>query len=233
MRDNKNSIENDIKRSVEVLKKGGLVIFPTDTVYGLGVIPCKNSLQKIYSIKKRSPEKKIIALVSSKDKCIELLSDKILKNENELKKIYKIMEKFFPGDLTIICESNRKFTSQFDENMDTIGIRMPNNNTALKIIEGAGGIVFTTSANISGDISPVIFDDINCELIEKVDYVVKNNKSEENKFKEINDNIDKNISHISQNKKVKKPSTIVSLVGGDLKILREGNISIDDILKEI
>lgn len=222
-------IKIDIDNAVKLLKKGGVVIFPTDTVYGLGAIPKKESIKKIYDIKRRSEEKKIIALVSSKETGLKLLSDKLLNNKMEREKIERIMDKFFPGDLTIICNANKEFTNKIDKNMETIGIRVPNNDIALKIIESAGGIVMTTSANISGGVSPIFFDEIDKEIIENVDYYVKN----ENEYYLESDYLpsDEEVEIKKICIKRKKPSTIISLIDGKIELLREGNILFDEILK--
>ena len=137
-------IEN---KAIEILKKGGVVIFPTDTVYGIGTLPKKKSVEKIYKIKHRDFSKKIIALVSDVEK-IQAMIDETPQN---LKKIRKIIDKFWPGELTIIFNANKDFTKNFDENLDTIGIRIPKNKIALELIKNAGGIILTTSANLSGE----------------------------------------------------------------------------------
>ncbi len=180
---------------IEYILAGNPIIFPTDTVYGLGCIPEKNAINNLYLLKKRDKNKKIIALVSSIEK-IKEITDEI---------DYKIVEKFMPGPLTIVCKSNNKFKNLIGE---TVGIRIPNNNFALDIIEKVGGIMMTTSANISGEKSPLNLEDISPELLNKISYTFKSEKT---------------LSGI--------PSTIISYLDGKYTLLRKGQIEFKDILK--
>ncbi len=180
---------------IEYILAGNPIIFPTDTVYGLGCIPEKNAINNIYLLKKRDKNKKIIALVSSVEKIKEITNDID----------YKIVKKFMPGPLTIVCKSNDNFKELIGE---TIGIRIPNNDFALELIEKVGGILMTTSANISGEKSPLNLEDISPELLNKISYTFKSEKS---------------LSGI--------PSTIISYLDGKYTLLRKGQIEFKDILK--
>ena len=142
-----NKPEKDVNETADIIKRGGIVIFPTDTVYGIGVLPKKKPVERLYEIKKRDPSKKMIALIDNLDTVREIVDE----TEENMKRIGKVLDTFWPGELTVIFKANKKFTEKFDENMDTIGVRIPENKTALKIIKAAGGIVLTTSANISGE----------------------------------------------------------------------------------
>ena len=180
-------IEN---KAIEILKKGGVVIFPTDTVYGIGALPKKKSVEKIYKIKHRDFSKKIIALVSD---------------------VEKIINKFWPGELTIIFNANKNFTKKFDENLDTIGIRIPKNEITLELIKNAGGIILTTSANLSGEPATTDLKKINVEVLENVDFVIEEKGM----------------------KLTGMPSTIIKFDDGKIELLRKGNISLKEIRKEI
>ncbi|WP_156286236.1 L-threonylcarbamoyladenylate synthase [Oceanivirga salmonicida] len=182
-------------KEIQAILNGEAVIFPTDTVYGLGAIPKHDAIKNLYKIKNRDENKKIIALVSSVDK-IKEITDEIN---------YNVVSKFMPGPLTIVCKSNNKFKDLVGE---TIGIRIPNNKFALQLINSVGGILMTTSANISGEKSPVDFADIPTELLSKVCCYFKANQT---------------LSGI--------PSTIVSYLNGKYTLLREGQIKFEDILK--
>ena len=98
---NKKSIiqENIIK----VIKSGGVVVFPTDTVYGIGALPQKEPVAKIYKIKKRDFSKKIIALISDK----KILKDLVQESCENMLKIDRILEKYWPGELTVIFRANK------------------------------------------------------------------------------------------------------------------------------
>ena len=142
-----NNLKNNINDIVEILKKGGVAIFPTDTVYGIGALPNKESLRRLYKMKKRDFSKKIIALIDNPDKLKVLTSE----TEENIDSIKKVIEEYWPGELTIIFKANEMFTEKFDDGLKTVGIRIPRNKTAIEIIKNTGGIVLTTSANISGE----------------------------------------------------------------------------------
>ena len=136
--------ENELRETAKDLKNGKIAIFPTETVYGIGTSAfCAESVEKIYKIKKRPHEKPINVLVSNFD-MIKLLAKDISPMEE------KIMKKFFPGPLTIILKKNDNVPDVVTSGGDTIGIRMPANDVALKLIEKAGVPLATTSANYSG-----------------------------------------------------------------------------------
>lgn len=194
-----------IQNAVNILKKGGVAIFPTDTVYGIGTLPKKEYVEKIYKIKKRDFSKKIIALISDK----KILSELIDETDENMKKIENTLEKYWPGELTVIFRANQNFTKNFDKNMETIGIRIPKNKTALEIIKKSGGVLLTTSANISGENAVTKAKSLSEELLKNVDTVVPNENTE----------------------LTGKPSTIVKYENGKLSLLREGNVSFTEIME--
>ncbi len=199
-----NNLKKDINRASYLLKKGGVIIFPTDTVYGIGTLPEKESMAKLYRIKKRDSSKKIIALVNSIDTLYGIIDE----TEENMLKIAKVLEKYWPGELTIIFKADVEFTGKFDTDMDTIGVRIPRNRTALDIIEGSGGIVLTTSANISGEEPVKNPEDIDKRLVNQVDAVIED---------------DSVLTGV--------PSTIVKYEEGRMTLLREGNIKLEEIEK--
>lgn len=197
-----------VKEAVRVIKNGGVVIFPTDTVYGIGTLPQKESVAKIYKIKKRDYSKKIIALISD----IKVLKNLVQESCENMSKINKVLEKYWPGELTVIFRANRDFTKKFDVQMTTIGIRIPKNKLVLELIEKSGGVLLTTSANISGKNSVSKIKNLDFEIQEKSDAVI---------FDEKNENL------------TGKPSTIVKYENGKLTLLRQGNILFEEIEKNL
>ena len=191
---------------IKKIKNGGVVVFPTDTVYGIGVIPEKESLNKIYKIKHRDFSKKIIALISNND----VLKSIIDESEENLSKIQKILQFYWPGELTVIFKANKEFINKFDETMETIGVRIPKSKIALELIEKVGGILLTSSANLSGGKTVINMEDIDTAIINEVDIIIE---SEEN------------LTGI--------PSTIIKYENGKISLLREGNIKFENILKLI
>ena len=188
---------NKIENAVRILKNGGVAIFPTDTVYGIGTLPKKEYMEKIYKIKKRDFSKKIIALISDKNKLAELINE----TDENIKKIENILKKYWPGELTVIFRANQNFTKHFDKNI-------PKNETALEIIKKSGGVLLTTSANISGENAVTKVENLSQELIKNIDIIISNEKV----------------------KLTGKPSTIVKYEDGKLTLLREGNIAFDEII---
>lgn len=128
--DFRNGIEYDkLKEASEKIKNGGVVIFPTETVYGIGA-DCLNqeAVEKIYEIKQRPKEKAISLLISNLSMIDEIAVDVSEKER-------KIMEVFFPGPLTIILRKSSKVPDIVTAGKDTVGVRMPENEIALKLIE--------------------------------------------------------------------------------------------------
>lgn len=202
-----NKLELDYLKIGEELKKGKLIVYPTDTVYGIGgVITNEETIKNIYKAKDRSFSSPLIALVSDIQK-IEKIA--IIKEENR-DKIEKLIKKFWPGGLTIILESKEIVPPIMISNGKTVGVRMPDHEIALKIIESAGGILPTTSANISGEATPRSYDELDEKFTDRVDIVIDGGKCP-----------------------IGTASTIIDLSSSDIKILREGAISKEDIEKVI
>ena len=128
-----------------------------------------------------------------------------------MKLISKILNEYWPGELTVIFRANCNFTQRFDENMETVGIRIPKNKIALEVIKKSGGILLTSSANISGESSVKKIEDLSEELLKNVDIVIPNEESE----------------------LTGKPSTIVKFENGEITLLREGNILFEEILRKL
>ena len=101
-----------------------IILFPTDTVYGIGALPIKSEIQKLYDIKKREKSKKIIALVSSKEKVFEIFED------NEFLRF--LVDKLFPGEVTLISKAKKEFLDKTGYIGD-IGVRMPGNKIAQEV----------------------------------------------------------------------------------------------------
>lgn len=181
------------------LKNGKLIIYPTDTVYGVGgVITNEETIKNIYKAKDRSFSSPLIALVSSADK----IEDIAFINEKNRKKIEILIKEFWPGGLTIILESKSIVPPIMISNGKTVGVRMPDHEIALKIIESAGGILPTTSANISGEKTPRSFEELDEEFKNRIDIIV-----------------DGGVCPIGT------ASTIIDMSSENIKILREGAIS--------
>lgn len=191
----------------EILEKGGVVIYPTDTVYGIGcALTSLEGIEKIYLSKERDKNSPLIALISKKEYWKKIA---VVSKEKE-KLLEKLIDKYWPGALTIILKKKEIVPSEMVANGDTIGIRVPSLEVSRKIIEKVGGIMPTTSANISGEKTPKTYFELSEKIKERADIVVE--------YKE---------------KILGVESTIIDLTKEIPIILREGAISKKELAEAI
>ena len=160
--------KEEIKQAAEEIKKGNIVLFPTETVYGIGANALdEKAVKKIFEAKGRAQDNPLIVHVSNISMVEEIVS-KIGSIEK------KLMEKFWPGPLTIIFprKNNKIIPNVVTANLDTVGIRMPSNRIARELIEMSGVPIAAPSANVSGKPSGTKVEDIIAELDGKVDYIL-------------------------------------------------------------
>lgn len=139
-----------ISEAGKIIKEGGLVAFPTETVYGLGGDALnRDSSRKIYAAKGRPSDNPLIVHIS-KWESIEKIAAKL---PPEAK---KLADAFWPGPLTMIVEKNDLVPMETTGGLNTVAVRMPDHKAALDFIEAAGGFVAAPSANLSGKPSPTI-----------------------------------------------------------------------------
>lgn len=133
-----------INRVVECLKQGGVIAYPTDTIYGLGCdIFNKKGIKKIYQIKQRDPRKPFSFICAD-------LSD--VANYAQVSNFaFKIMKRYLPGPFTFVLEASRIVPDILTTRQKTVGIRIPDNAIALGIVRELGHPIVTTSANLSGE----------------------------------------------------------------------------------
>jgi len=148
----------DIKEAAKIIKKGGLVIFPTETVYGLGALyDDAEAISKVYEIKKR-PKNKPLTVHISKIEMIESFNC-------EIPYLVKVLiKKFWPGPLTIMLMRRDK--------SNTIAFRMPDGEIAKNFIQMCNAPIAAPSANISGNTAPVSVEDALKDLDGKVDLAI-------------------------------------------------------------
>lgn len=164
--DTKNINTEYVKEAGEILRNGGLVAFPTETVYGLGGNAFdKNASYKIYSAKGRPSDNPLIVHIAKK----EALND-IATNIPENAK--KLMDAFWPGPLTMVFKKTQKVPYETTGGLDTVAVRMPNHKVALEIIEAAGVPIAAPSANTSGRPSPTKAEHVVEDLSGKIDMIV-------------------------------------------------------------
>ncbi len=191
--------DENFNRAGQLIKRGEIVAFPTETVYGLGanafdVEACK----KIYAAKERPADKPLTLHVATFE-MIEQIAEINLAAE-------KLIEKFLPGPLTIILPKKNIVPDFVTCNSKSVGVRFPNNAVAQKFIKIAGVPIAAPSANISGKNPPTTAQEVFDNLSGRVEIILDGGKC------------DVGIS-----------STIVDISNGELKILRQGIISAESI----
>ena len=140
-----NCDDNGIKKSVEIIENGGIIIFPTDTVYGIGCNPYnENAVKKIYEIKSREKIKSLPVLAYS----IDIVKQIVIIDEFT----EKIIKKYWPGPLTLILKLKDQKLKKSLNLEDKIAIRIPNSECTLKLLNKCSLLV-GTSANVSGESS--------------------------------------------------------------------------------
>ena len=198
----KNNVdESELNEIKEILDNDGVIIFPTDTVYGIAC-NCfsEKAIKKVFDIKKRPENKPINVLSNNLDK-IKLVSRNINEKEEFL------INKYMPGALTIILDKNEKVSDILTAGLDTIGVRIPKNNISLRILENVSYPLATTSANISGDSAGIKISDFLKEFDGVVDAIIDGGETD-----------------------LKVASTIVRVESDNkLKIIREGTLKIKEM----
>lgn len=152
----------DFAEAVQVLQQGGLVAFPTETVYGLGADGLrKEAAKKIYSAKGRPSDNPLIIHIADID-ALDTLTKEIPENAKKLAK------KFWPGPLTMIFKKSDKVPKETTGGLDTVAVRMPSHPLALELIKESHLYIAAPSANTSGRPSPTsashVFDDLNGKI---------------------------------------------------------------------
>jgi L-threonylcarbamoyladenylate synthase len=193
---------NSLEDAANVLRSGGLVVFPTETVYGLGANALDSeAVRGIFQAKGRPQDNPLIIHVASLD---------IGKYVSEIPEIAtKLMEKYWPGPMTIILKKSELVPGITSAGLNSIGIRMPKNKIALELIKKAGVPIAAPSANISGRPSPTEVSRCIDDLQGRVDYIIGGEKSE-----------------------VGLESTIIDCTVSPPCVLRPGGITLE-MLKEI
>lgn len=195
---------NDYKKIVEDLLKGEVVGFPTETVYGLAIVyNSKEAFDKIYQIKQRSITKPISAMVANKE---------VLKNIAVVdKRASQVVDNLMPGSITVILPAKDNLLEHVTFNLNTIGVRIPTNETALRILNEINIPLLVTSANISNEPSLLKAKDVYAKFNGKIASLIDEDA----------------INGVA--------STVVDLTKKPIRILREGPISkerIEEVLGE-
>ena len=154
-----------LSRAAEALRAGQVVIFPTDTVYGVGAAADRDdACQRLFDLKGRTATKAIPILVAG---ALDL--EQVVESVPESAR--KLMRRFWPGGLTLVSRRHPAFRSAALAGGDTVAVRVPDDLRTRALINAAGGLLAATSANVSGNPSPVTADDAAAQLPD-VDVIV-------------------------------------------------------------
>lgn len=159
-------IQNEVLKTAQVLEEGGVVIYPTDTVWGLGCDALNpRAVDRIYKIKKRSESKSLIVLLDSYSEL-----DKYVK---KIPAITIDLISSIEKPVTVIYDNARNLPRNVHAPDGTIAIRVVRDDFCKSLIKELGKPIISSSANISGEPTPLVFKQISADVINQSDYVVK------------------------------------------------------------
>ncbi len=155
-----------IQQAGQIIRGGGLVAFPTETVYGLGADALRpEAAKKIYAAKGRPSDNPLIIHICCMQDLKKIVTD--VPKEAEL-----LADAFWPGPLTMILKKDKLVPYETTGGMDTAAVRMPSNKIALALIKAAGGFVAAPSANLSGRPSPTLAEHVYEDMKEKIPMIL-------------------------------------------------------------
>lgn len=199
-----NTNNDEIKKAANIIKSGGLVAFPTETVYGLGADGLNPiAAAKIFEAKNRPSFNPLILHISKIEQLKEI-------GECKNSAIEKLVEKFFPGPLTLVIPKKEIVPDIITAGNETVAVRMPDHPVALELIEEAGTPIAAPSANVFGQLSPTDAQHVINQLGDKIDAVIDGGKC-----------------------KVGVESTILEITESEIFLLRHGGLSVEEIEETI
>ena len=194
-----------IEQVVEVLKKGGIIIYPTDTVYGLGCdITNQRAIEKICRLRGIKPDKANFSFICSD---LRHISDYIKPIDTTT---FRVLKKALPGPFTFIFNANNNVPKLLSSNKKTVGIRVPDNAIAREIVLQLGNPILSTSIHDDDDVIEYSTDPelIHEKYEESVDIVIDGGYGDN------------------------EPSTVVDCTSGDFEIIRQGKGDLESIIGE-
>jgi L-threonylcarbamoyladenylate synthase len=190
--------------AAQYIINGGIVAFPTETVYGLGAnVFDEAAVAEIFAAKQRPADNPLIAHVSNPEQIGQLAAD--LSEAAD-----KLIDRFFPGPLTVVLRKRRSVPEIATAGLDSIGVRMPKNDLAREFLAACGTPVVAPSANLSGRPSPTTWQAVYEDLNRRIDCILQGEPTE-----------------------IGLESTVVDCTGETPRLLRQGAISLEDIRKVV
>jgi L-threonylcarbamoyladenylate synthase len=194
------NIDSVSKEARRILLAGGVIAFPTDTFYGLGVDPFNRAaVDRLFELKERENNKPLLLLISSEDQ-LETLAKRVTPAHSSL------IQNFWPGPLTLLFEPSADIPENVLAGSNRIGIRQPGNKMTRELISTIGHPVTAPSANLSGKVPPVTAEQVQQSLGNLVDLIIDGGTCLGG-----------------------KPSTLIDAVEAPAQVIREGAIPISEI----
>ena len=194
------SIQQQIKQGISILKQGGIVAFPTDTVYGLGAcISIRQAVERVYQIKQRPSSMALPLLLADASQIGEVAS-------TVPQIAWLLADKFLPGALTLVLLRSKSVPNIITGGGKTVAVRIPDHPVPIALAQGLGTPIVGTSANLSGKPTASTADEVYAQLGNKVDLIIDGGRCPGG-----------------------KESTIVDLTGETPMVLREGAISREEL----
>ncbi len=195
-------LQKQIDQAVSILREGGLIAFPTETYYGLGVDPFNTSaLERLFAVKKRPNLKPVLVLVPDRDQVTGVAAA-------VPEVAVKLMDRFWPGPLTIVFPARNELSAMLTGGTGTIGVRLSPHPVALALLEAFGGPLTATSANRSGGNAAATEKEVREIFGNDVDMVLEGGRT----------------SGLL-------PSTLIGFEDDEVTCIREGRIPFDEIRK--
>jgi L-threonylcarbamoyladenylate synthase len=193
-------IQEQIERGVSILRQGGLVAYPTDTVYGLGACASlPQAVERIYAVKKRPRNMPLPLLLADVSQVTEVA-------ESVPAIAWSLIYAFLPGALTLVLPKSSSVPDIIAGGGATVAVRIPAHPVPIALVEGLGAPIVGTSANLSGRPSPLTAEEVYSQLGDKVDLIIDGGRCPGG-----------------------KESTVVDVTGERVMILREGAISKEEL----
>ena len=190
--------------AVGILKAGGIVAYPTRCLYGLGAdaLNCE-AVNRVFAVKQRSPDNPLLILVPDRDAVIPLVKE-------VPPDAVKIMDRFWPGRVTIVFPASTRLPANLHAGKNNIGIRLPGHPLARALVNAFGGPITGTSANRSGHVAASRIQDLDPAMVENLDLILDAGPL-----------------------KGGTGSTVVDVTGETVAVLREGSVSRAEIFNAL
>lgn len=182
-----------VRRIADVITQGGVIVYPTDTIYGIGVNAFDDeAIKRVFALKQRDLAKPLLVIVHNLD-MVKLLVSTIPVVA------HRLIERFWPGPLTILFPAVEHISNKLAAGTGKIGIRIPDNRLCLELVSFCGKPITSTSANVSGGANPMSVQQVADSICSNVDVIIDGGML-----------------------KSSVPSTVVDVTTGDVVIVREG-----------